>query len=602
MGKNPKSIFVNIANNTSLSKKYVFANLFIVLIPCLILSAAYLYKFQNTVKDEITSSYEQVMEQYVSNVNYKLSLYHNIEKTFSVNSVVQDILKEENVKSPMDIMRLSEKFYTETRSIFLGENQGEVYNITLYSYNKNLSFDGEFLKSVEYVLDEEWYKDIIKTKNYYNCFYNTQSTDRKNLVMLIQPIVTTNLAEFEKPLGIIQISLLAERVFKPDSDMLWEKGMEVLILDKKQNLVYGSKENAAFLKDMLVEDIRSGVMESKKTHKIMVYKSLSPYQLDAIAFFPYHKVNAKISSLNNFNFLVIGVILFISLILTMLFSKIFTKRIHVLLGKMKKAEDGDLTISTFIEGNDEVGLLDKQFNSMVYRLKNVISENYIQRLEKREAELKALQLQINPHFLYNTLESISAIAAINNCFDICSISQKLGDMFRYNINSIKNEFVHLKDEINHIKNYIYIQDIRFEGRFTVKYEIPDDLMSCKIQKFILQPVVENALNHGLEGKMGKGTIVISASVIKNILYLSVKDDGVGIPQDRLVKLNKSLNHNSVNTKESVRRSIGLKNVDSRIKMINGSAFGITIKSQLNTGTDVVIMLPFLKENREDLDV
>jgi len=603
MGKNLKNLFAKIANNTSMSQKYIFGNLFIILIPCLILSIAYLYKFQNTVKEEITSSYEQVMDQYVSNVNYKLSLYHNIEKTFSVNSVVQDILKEEKVKTPMDVMRLAEKFYIEIRSIFLGENQSEVYNIVLYSYNKNLKFDGEFLKSAEYIKNESWYDDVIVSRNFYNVFYNTQTVERKNLVMLFQPIVTTNLAEFEKPLGIIQISLYADRIFKPDSVMPKKKEMEVVILDKNQNLVYGSKENEAFLKSMVGKDIKNDVMESVQTHKILVHRSLSPYQLDAIAFFPYQEVNAKVNSLANFNFLIIGIIVFISLIMTIVFSRIFTKRIHLLLGKMKNVEEGNLNISTVIEGDDEVGILDRQFNSMAYRLKNVINENYIQSLEKREAELNALQLQINPHFLYNTLESISAIAAINNCFDICNICQKLGDMFRYNINSIKNEFVYLSDEIKHIKNYIYIQEIRFEGRFSVSYEIPDELMHCRIQKFILQPIVENALSHGLEGIERDGKIVISASTANNVLYISVKDNGVGIPHEKLVKLNNSFSYsNDINAKERMRRSIGLKNVDSRIKIINGSAYGISIKSTINTGTEVVISLPFLKENREDLDV
>jgi two-component system sensor histidine kinase YesM len=602
MGKKLKDLFSNIANNTSMSQKYVFANLFIILIPCLVLSIAYLYKFQNTVKEEIVSSYEQVMDQYVSNVNYKLSLYHNIEKTFSVNSVVQDILKEEKAKTPLDIMRLAEKFYVETRSIFLGENQSEVYNIILYSYNKNLKFDGEFLKSAEFIKNEDWYDDVTKSRNFYNVFYNIKSIEGKNLVTLFQPIVTTNLAVFEKPLGIIQINLYADGIFKPDSVMPKKKGMEVVILDKNQNLVYGSRENEAFLKNMVGKDIKNDVVESEEMHKILVHRSLAPYQLDAFAFFPYQEVSAKVSSLARFNFLVIGIIVFISLLLTIMFSRIFTKRIHILLGKMKKVEEGDLNITTVIEGDDEVGILDRQFNSMAYRLKNLINENYIQSLEKREAELNALQLQINPHFLYNTLESISAIAAINNCFDICSICQKLGDMFRYNINSVQNEFVYLRDEIKHIKNYIYIQEIRFEGRFSVEYEIPDELMYCRIQKFILQPIVENALSHGLEGKEGEGKIVISAWTTNNVLYISVKDNGVGIPPEKLEKLNNLFSDNDINAKESVKKSIGLKNVDARIKIVNGSAYGISVKSSINAGTEVVISLPFLLEVKEAPDV
>jgi len=602
MKKYLKNVFNRIANNTSLSNKYIYSNIFVVLIPCIIFAATFFFKFQKTVQDEINSSYEQVMDQYVANINYKLNLFRNIEETFSVNGVVQEILMEQDVESPMDIMKLIDKFTKETRSIFLGENQEEVYNITLYSYNERLSYDGEFLRNIKYVMDEEWYKDILKTNNFYNCYYETKSLNKQNLLLLSQPIIQINPSDNSNRLGIIQISLYANRIFRPESGMPREKGMEIVILDRKGNTVYGDASKAESLQGLLKDNKSSRVIKNEEIHKVFIYRSLSPYPLDAIAFFPYNEVNSKVNALANYSIVMIGVILIISLSLTILFSRVFTKRIHLLIGKMKQVEDGNLNITSVIEGEDEIGLLDRQFNSMTNRLNNVISENYIQRLEKREAELSALQLQINPHFLYNTLESISAIAAINNCYDICSISQKLGDMFRYNINSIKNEFVHLSDEINHIKNYIFIQEIRFEGRFEVQYDIPETLMNCRILKFVLQPIVENALSHGLEGKAGKGTISITAEVHENILFLTVKDDGVGMSSERVEQLNAYFNQMDIRVNERVRRSIGLKNVDSRIKMVNGNAFGITVKSQLDAGTQVVIALPFCKGNREDADV
>jgi len=599
MKKSPKEIFNRIANNTSLSKKYIYSNVLLVFIPCIILATAFFLKFQKTVQTEINSSYEQVMDQYIANANYKLNLYHNIEKAFAVNSVVQEILMEDNVEGPMDIMRLIDKFTRETKSIFLDENQMEVYNITLYSYNDKLYYDGELLRNLKYATEEEWYIEILNTRNFYNCFYKTKSLDGQNLLLLSYPIIKTTQSGNGNFLGYIQISLYSNRIFRPESGMPRKKGMEVLILDKKGNVVYGDAAIAGSMQGLLKENKKSGVIRNGETDKIYICKSLSPYSLDAIAFFPYNEVNSKVGALAIFSIIIVAAILFLSLSLTVLFSHIFTKRIHLLTGKMKRVEAGDLNITSVIEGEDEVGLLDRQFNSMTYRLKNVISENYIQRLEKREAELSALQLQINPHFLYNTLESISAIAAINNCFDICSISQKLGDMFRYNINSIKNEFVSLYDEINHIKNYVYIQEIRFEDRFEVQYNIPETLMNCKILKFILQPIVENALNHGLEGKLEKGRISICAQVNGNILYLAVEDDGQGMPPEQVKKLNMFLSETDSNTKEYIKRSIGLKNVNSRIKMVNGNAYGITVKSQLNAGTLVTIALPYCPENQED---
>lgn len=165
-------------------------------------------------------------------------------------------------------------------------------------------------------------------------------------------------------------------------------------------------------------------------------------------------------------------------------------------------------------------------------------------------------------------------------------------MFRYNISTAKNEFVFLRDEINHIKNYIYIQDIRFDGRFNVVYDIPDTLLNCRILKFILQPIIENAISHGLEEKEGKGKITISAESHENVLYLAVQDDGIGISSEKLDQINTYIHESGINIKEHVKRSIGLKNVDSRVKMVNGSEYGVTVKSQLNVGTQVIISLPY----------
>lgn len=595
-------MFNNIVNNISLSRKYIYSIIFIIMIPFIILATAYFFKSQKTIEDEISLSYEQIVNQYVANIKNKLDLYRNIEEAFSVNGVVQEILWKPDASTPMDIMNLINKFTKETKSIFIGENQEEVYNITLYTYNKELLFNGEFLRNVKYSKDEEWFIDIERNNNSYNCHFKTLYQNNQQILLLSRPIIKINPSDYKERLGIIQISLLVNRVFKPTNGMPQKNGMEVFIQDKYNNIVYGDNTKAISLKELLKGNNKNGVIKDTNAHKIIISRPISPYGLKAVAVFSYNEVTSKVNASVRFSILIFVIILIISFGLTVLFSNIFTKRIHLLIKKMKKVEAGDLNISNVIEGEDEVGLLDRQFNRMVCRLESVISENCVQRLEKREAELSALQLQINPHFLYNTLESISAIAAINDCFDICSISQKLGDMFRYSINTMKNEFVFLRDEINHIKNYIFIQEIRFDGRFEVQYNIPEILMDCKILKFILQPIVENAISHGLEEKEVKGCITISAENYENVLYLTVKDDGAGMSHERLEQLNAYFNESDINTKEYAKRSIGLKNVDSRIKMVNGNAYGVTVNSQIKVGTQVVIKLPYCRKNWEDANV
>lgn len=577
-----------------MSRKYIYSNILIILIPCLILAIAYFLKFQQIIQNEICLSYEQIMNQYLANIDYKLDLYRNIQESFSNNGRVQEILEDPNEVTSLEIMKFIDGFSKDTKNIFLDEKKKEVYNIALYSYNENVPYDGAFLKSIKYAKNEGWFRESQQSKNFYNCYFEMQPQKNQSLLLLSQPILRTDDASFSEPLGIIQINLYADWVFKPTNSTSKDKKMDIYILDKQGNIVYGDNTKSESINNLLKNNKSDEIIKDKSNHKILICRTISPYNWKAIAVFSYDEINSKVSAFITFSSLVVLVILIIFFGLTVSFSHIFIKRIHLLIKKMKNIEGGDFKIADIIEGDDEVGLLDKQFNIMTNRLNILINENYIQQIEKKEAELNALQLQINPHFLYNTLESISAIAAVNDCYEICSISQKLGEMFRYNINSIKSEFVPLRDEIEHIKNYIFIQKIRFEDRFEVTYDIPDPFLDCKVIKFILQPIIENALIHGLEDKLGKGRILISAKVNEDILCLMVEDDGVGIPSEKVEQMNAEFNEigTNPNQKENSKRSIGLRNVNTRIKLVNGNKYGITIRSKLLEGTIVTISLPY----------
>lgn len=589
-----RKLFDKIVNNVSLSRKYIYSNIFIILIPCLILNVTYFFKFRKIIQDEYCSSYGQIMEQYVANVSYKLDLYRNIQEAFSTNGRIQEILADQNEATPLEISRFIDNFSKETRSVFSGEKQKEVYNITLYTYNGNLSYDGAFLKSIKNVNNERWFVESEKSKNFYNCYFQAQPESKQSLLVLSQPILNTNSGSYTEPIGIIQMSLYVDCIFKMTNNSSRDNKMEIYILDKNGNVVYGDNTKAESLNKLLENNKGNGIIRDEDSHKILISRTIAPYNWKAVSLISYDAINTKVNAFIIFIILVVIMIFILSFALIVSFSHIFTKRIHLLISKMKNIESGDFNATTVIEGDDEVGLIDKHFNNMTNRLKILINENYVQQIEKREAELNALQLQINPHFLYNTLESISAIAAINNCFEICSISNKLGDMFRYNISSTKSEFVSLKYEIEHIKNYVFIQKVRFEDRLDVIYDIPESLLECKVLKFILQPLIENALIHGFKGKLEMGKISISAKVEKMVLYLLVEDNGIGISEEKVIQMNTYFKDTGINTnqKEYINKSIGLRNVNSRIKIVNGNEYGIEVKSKIGTGTTITISMPY----------
>ena len=233
---------------------------------------------------------------------------------------------------------------------------------------------------------------------------------------------------------------------------------------------------------------------------------------------------------------------------------------------------------------------------MLGKLDQLIKTSYVQKLENKEAQLKNLQLQINPHFLYNTLETISSIAAVKQVFVVCDICGKLGEIFRYSLGKNYGELVPLEQEMTHIKNYMFIQKIRYGDRLQVFYNIDVDAAHVHIPRFILQPIVENAISHGLSNLTSVGTLEVSAFEKKDRLYIEMEDDGEGMVREKVAEITRF-----INTAKPVegKKNIGIRNVNQRIKLAYGEAYGITIRSAPYQGSRFTIQLPIMRKGEED---
>lgn len=290
-------------------------------------------------------------------------------------------------------------------------------------------------------------------------------------------------------------------------------------------------------------------------------------------------------------FPVLLILFVIIVVISLRYCVHFSERVEFVLNKIKCIEEGDLAVHDSLSGNDEIAMLDSEINRMIKQLNRLIGQNYIQKIENKQMKLQNLRLQINPHFLYNTLEVVSSLAAVKKSFEICDICECLGEILRYSLGKKQGEFVDLKQEIFHTRNYLYIQQVRFADRFQVVYHIDDKLMERKIPRFILQPIIENAVLHGLNGKPGKGTLEISAYADQEFLIIQVKDDGRGMSPEELDKVKNLLV--DLESKPQDNNSIGISNVNRRIKVICGRRYGIDISSTSGQGSCFQLMLPLL---------
>lgn len=294
--------------------------------------------------------------------------------------------------------------------------------------------------------------------------------------------------------------------------------------------------------------------------------------------------------------LVFGFFIITSLILISLFlSSSIVKPVKQLQSLMKDVEEGNFDIVYSHPRDDEIGQLGQSFNKMIKQIKNLIDTVYIEQKNKREAELRALQAQIQPHFLYNTLDTIHWMALEHEANDIVDMVDALTNLFRISI-SKGEEIIPYLEEIKHVESYLFVQKVRYEDK--LEYEIfwDEKLKKCKVLKLIIQPLVENALYHGIKRKKGPGKILIEGKIIGDEMELRVADDGIGIEKEKLLQIIDVLEGRS----KGKGVGYGMFNVDERIKLMFGNKYGVNIKSEYGIGTEIILRHPIITDDSADI--
>ncbi len=282
----------------------------------------------------------------------------------------------------------------------------------------------------------------------------------------------------------------------------------------------------------------------------------------------------------------------LTFILSVLFGRWMTQPILTLYKHVNRIKRGDFSERVELKRGDEIGLIASNINAMQDELRHLIENTYVNRIKLREVELAMLYSQINPHFLYNTLDIIRAMADYHRAPEIGEIAHALADMFRYNTRN-RDEIVTLQEELDQIEAYMKIQSIRFDDKIAYEVDVDESLYNYPVLKMTLQPLVENAVFHGLERKRGKGTIRIAAWKEEGHFVLTVFDDGVGMSEQHLGDLRTKLKQ-SLHSEETVSVAdggIGVRNVYSRYAIHFGERQSFDIDSRKGAGTQIKLTLP-----------
>jgi len=404
--------------------------------------------------------------------------------------------------------------------------------------------------------------------------------------------VLRNLVD-RKPRAILSMVMNSSYRDEMVRDSSLKEGENMLLLDANMVPYYASDQPAlSYLEDAKFRGYLRNLTHGgqftwsdgiKKYMAIVDVEEQEGWRM--VKLLPYDEIYKAAQTNRTLSYSIGAVLLFFSILFIMLTVNAITKPIKILSRKMRRFSEGDFDVEVKVKGRDEVAYLSNQFNLMVQRTGNLINEKYKMKLVQNSAILKALEAEINPHFLYNALQAISTKALKSGVEDIHKMVDALALTLRYCIGG--KEFVPLKEEVAHIENYMLIQKARFGKRLLIVYDLEDECHEFEIPRLSLQSLVENSVMHAVEKTKFPVTIVIAARMESRHMVIRVTDNGPGMNEDRLKQVRNSLLES---WEDRQGESIGLKNVNTRLELLYGNEAGIGIDSD-ESGTETRMIMP-----------
>lgn len=541
------------------------------------------------VNKEMEVMREQVLDEVANNISILLSNVETMGDTIVVDSHLMEILAtshktifsnkelEKNMNSYVEGLLNDVVWeygrYNMKPELYIVGNNG--YTYSTYSKNKY------YLNNIK---EELWYEEIVKSDGD-TVLINTYKDENgigpyKNIFKmgrLIKDIITN------ETLGILIMDISETMLYDRYSKMI-DNGSFIYITDSSGKII-SSKDKRDIgknYKDIFNNDDRNieGSVNSTK-----IISQIEEYEWNIIQEIPSNismKISNKIISIT---ILIIMFVSFIALIITYKLSKWITKPIIQIKNKMQEVTGGNLKSQIIVNREDEIGDLQESFNSMVNQLNTSIENIKESEKQKRVAELSFLQAQINPHFLYNTLSGIRFLISMGKNEEAEEMLYRFTKLLRA-ILPKASEMITLGDEIENIKNYGELQQMRYPNSFEIEYHIEERVLDFKIPSFILQPILENAILYSMEKENNFGYIKVTASEENEHIKIIIEDNGIGMSKDKLITvLNKGVSINSV----------GVTNVHERIQLNYGMKYGLRIESEEGKGTKVIFILPNLRE-------
>ena len=591
-----KNLSARFIGKFSSIQSVIFATVAVLVLSAVVIVTGVSMKFTNTSIFENSSEYTHtIIQQMNQNIDSYIDYMENIAYLISSNEDVQDYLFDEKIDNE-GRYRILNQFQT------ILDSRSDIRNVGIISKNgRMLINDGS--KSVNQDLDlntQEWYATALEKPNgpilTSSHVQHIISGERPWVITLSRGIRDRS-GSGEKE-GVFFIDLNYSAISELcDQSTVGTKGY-AFILDAKRNIVYHPQqqqlynelqtENISLIMDTDEDTVLTGTGNDGKLYSISRSEKTGWTVVDCTN---VKELLSKSRQAQSVYVLTAIILVIVALLFSRFMARSITLPIQKLRDSMKKVQEGDFSVSdVVVDSKNEIGSLTKSFDVMTHRIHELMEQNVHEQEEKRKSELKALQSQINPHFLYNTLDSIIWMAEGKKNEEVVLMTASLARLLRQSISN-EDEVVPIANEVEYARGYLTIQKMRYKDKLEFQIEVDSSILYIPLIKLVLQPIIENAIYHGLKYKESKGLLIVKGFMKDGNAVLQVIDDGVGMDEETLAHIydKHKVNYHS--------NGVGVYNVQKRLKLYYGEDYGITYTSELGKGTTATITIPGRQEGQ-----
>lgn len=597
----------------SLYHKYTLIIICIGLLPMTILATLVVRGMLKEHHKVITKNYEQATEYMSVGLGdvldsydeiSKMIYFYNSDSDWQSNYVYGNYSNLKNILAEKPNMRdeqmqrmlsLIQSMDGHIDAVHFVEYQadGEKYS---YHYSGNSTYlkdEVAFEKEMELSQEQKSSKNMILLPTHFNDYYYGEN---KHVITIARNYFDlSNMKISNEPLlGTLYIDVNLDCLEKIYKDYYSNQANKVYVFDEDYICFYSDNQM------IIGENIRD-VLEVDKndSRHILLQNTQSDYRLTSLIKLDSDQIFAGLSRLQKIIYIIMALSVITLTASSIFFSKRLSRPLRIMMNKMSDIETGNFNVQLPVTSGDEVGLLSERFNKMSRELEKYVNQVYVAKIKQTEAELTSLRSQIYPHFLYNTLEIIRMTAADDGAENVAEMIEALSAQIHYIIGNAK-DMVPLRMETDIVEKYVYLLNCRINQKITLTIDI-SRLSNLMVPKLILQPIVENAYLHGIKPKKESGNIRIEAEEEDGDIIISVIDNGAGMDEAEVKRLEELLegNETGIFNKDN-RQSIGIKNVHDRIRYMYGERYGLSITSLATLGTIVNIRIPSgIEEVRDD---